>query len=316
MSANPDDIFREVLLASIQEQRAKRGWGIFFKSLFFLTFFAIIFSIWFPGSKKELSGKDANYAAVIDVKGAIGAGGNANAEDIISGLGAAFRDPKTQGVILNIDSPGGSPVEASEVYNEIFRLRQKYPEIKVYAVCTDMCTSAAYYIASATNTIYANKASLVGSIGVLIEGFGFVDTMQKLGVQRRLLMSGANKGFLDPFSPMSPHDAVIAQGMLSQIHDQFIQDVEKGRGTRLKINQDTFSGIPWTGSQAISLGLIDGFASVNDVARTVIQTKHIKDFTEKHDIISVIAQRLGATMAIHIGEMLGIGQGVREQTRF
>jgi len=314
MPVNPDDIFREVLLASIQEQRAKRRWGILFKSLFFILVFSIIFMAWMPDNKDLKPGKDSNYAGLVDIKGVIGAGGDASAEDIISGLDEAFKDPKTQGVILKINSPGGSPVEASEIYNEIFRLRQKYPEVKVYAVCTDMCTSAAYYIASATDAIYANKASLVGSIGVLIEGFGFVDTMQKIGVQRRLLMSGANKGFLDPFSPMSPHDQSIAQGMLDQIHDQFIADVEKGRGTRLKITQDTFSGIPWTGSQAISLGLIDGFGSSMDVARNVIQAKHLKDFTKKSDFFDQIAQRFGATMAIHLSEMLGIGQGVREQT--
>lgn len=315
MSANPDDIFREVLLASIQEQRAKRRWGIFFKGLFLILIFSIIFMAWMPDHKEGKGGKDTDYAALVDVKGVIGAGGNVNSDDVIEGLDAAFKDPKTQGVILKIDSPGGSPVTASEIYNEIFRLRQKYPDVKIYAVCTDMCTSAAYYIASATNSIYANKASLVGSIGVLIEGFGFVDTMQKLGVQRRLLMSGDHKGFLDPFSPMSPHDAVVAQVMLDQIHQQFISDVEKGRGTRLKINQDTFSGIPWTGSQAIGLGLIDGFGSSTEVARNVIQTKHVKDFTKQSDFLDKIAQRFGATMAIHLGEMLGLGEGVREQTR-
>ncbi|HEV2613705.1 MAG TPA: S49 family peptidase [Gammaproteobacteria bacterium] len=312
MPVNPDDIFREVLLASVNEQRARRRWGIFFKSLFFILIFSIIFMMW-SGGEEDKSGKDSNYAAVIDLKGVIGAGGNVSADDVNTALDEAFKDPKTQGIILKIDSPGGSPVEASEIYNEIFRLRHKYPDVKVYAVCTDMCTSAAYYIASATDDIYANKASLVGSIGVLIEGFGFVDTMQKLGVQRRLLMSGDHKGFLDPFSPMSAHDQLIAQGMLDQIHQQFISDVEKGRGTRLKINQDTFSGIPWTGAQAIELGLIDGFGSPTDVARTVIQAKHLKDFTKKTDFLDAIASHLGATMAIHLGEMLGIGQGVREQ---
>lgn len=311
MPVNPDDIFREVLLASIQEQRARRRWGIFFKGLFFLFIFSIIFMIW-NASREEKPTKGDKYAALIDVKGVIG-GGNVSAEDVIGSLDAAFKDPNTQGVILKIDSPGGSPVDASEVYNEIFRLRKKYPDTNIYAVCTDMCTSAAYYIASATNSIYANKASLVGSIGVLIEGFGFVDTMQKVGIQRRLLMSGSNKGFLDPFSPMSPHDKIVAQGMLDQIHDQFISDVEKGRGTRLKINQDMFSGIPWTGSQAIELGLIDGFGSPMDVARNVIQAKNIKDFSQKSDFLDKIAARFGASMAIHLGAILGIGQGVREQ---
>jgi protease-4 len=312
MPVNPDDIFREVLLASVKEQRAKRRWGIFFKSLFFISVFSIIYMAWSSGDETPAS-KAEKYAAIVEVKGVIGPSSNANADDVISGLDEAFKDPKTQGIILKIDSPGGSPVDASEIYNEIFRLRAKFPDKKIYAVCTDMCTSAAYYIASSTDAIYANKASLVGSIGVLIEGFGFVDTMQKLGVQRRLLMSGEHKGFLDPFSPMSPKDETIAQGMLDQIHQQFISDVEKGRGNRLKVTPDMFSGIPWTGSQAISLGLIDGFGSPADVARSVIQAKHLKDFSKKTDIFDQLASHFGATMAIRVGEMLGIGQGVREQ---
>jgi protease-4 len=314
MPVNPDDIFRDVLLASIKEQRAKRRWGIFFKGLFFLTFFIIVFSIWLGGSGKS-SSKGPNYAALVDVYGVVGPNSDASADAIIPSLDEAFKDPKTQGVILKIDSPGGSPVDASEIYNEVMRLRDKYPEVKVYAVCTDTCTSAAYYIASSANYIYANQASLVGSIGVLIEGFGFVDTMQKLGVQRRLLVSGDHKGFLDPFSPLSVRDQSIAQDMLNQIHDQFIADVEKGRGTRLKIDKDTFSGIPWTGSQAIGLGLIDGFGSVRDVARNVIKVKRMKDFTRKSDFFDRIASRLGASMAVHLGAELGVGQGVREQSR-
>ena len=314
MPVNPDDIFRDVLLASIKEQRAKRRWGIFFKSLFFLTFFIIVFSMWL-GSSDKSSTKGPNYAALIDVYGVVSPNSDASADAIIPSLDEAFKDPKTQGVILKIDSPGGSPVDASEIYNEVMRLRQKYPEVKVYAVCTDTCTSAAYYIASSANYIYANQASLVGSIGVLIEGFGFVDTMQKLGVQRRLLVSGDHKGFLDPFSPLSARDQSIAQDMLNQIHDQFIADVEKGRGTRLKIDKDTFSGIPWTGSQAMGLGLIDGFGSVRDVARNVIKVKRMKDFTRKSDFFDRIASRLGASMAVHLGAELGVGQGVREQSR-
>ncbi|MDX2163809.1 MAG: S49 family peptidase [Gammaproteobacteria bacterium] len=314
MPVNSDDIFRDVLLASIKEQRAKRRWGIFFKSLFFLTFFIIIFSMWLSGSDKS-STKGPNYAALVDIHGVIGPSSDASADAVIPSLDEAFKDPKTQGVILKIDSPGGSPVDASEIYNEVMRLRQKYPEVKVYAVCTDTCTSAAYYVASSANEIYANQASLVGSIGVLIEGFGFVDTMQKLGIQRRLLVSGDHKGFLDPFSPLSPRDQSIAQDMLNQIHDQFIADVEKGRGTRLKIDKDTFSGIPWTGSQAIGLGLIDGFGSVRDVARNVLKVKRMKDFTQKTDFFDRIASRIGASMAVHLSEELGAGQGVREQSR-
>lgn len=314
MSANPDDIFREVLLASIKEQRAKRRWGIFFKSLFFLTFFSIVFMMWFGGSGSD-SSKGPDYAAIIDLNGVIGPSSDASADAIIPSLDEAFKDPKTQGVILKIDSPGGSPVDASEIYNEVFRLRQKYPDVKVYAVCTDSCTSAAYYIASSANYIFANKASLVGSIGVLIEGFGFVDTMHKLGIQRRLLVSGDHKGFLDPFSPLSQADQSIAQNMLNQIHDQFIRDVEKGRGSRLKINGDTFSGIPWTGSQAIGLGLIDGFGSPRDVARNIIKVKRMKDFTRKSDFFDRIASRMGASMAVHLGEEFGIGQSIREQSR-
>jgi protease IV len=305
MTMNSDEVLRDVLLATVKEQRAKRRWGIFFK-LIMLIFVLVILGMGFS-KKSHYFKADEKFTALVDLDGIISANSQANADNIVSGIDEAFKDSDTKGIILRIDSPGGTPVQASEVYNEILRQRALHPNIKIYAVCTDICTSAAYYIASATDEIYANPSSLVGSIGVLMDGFGFTDTLQKLGIQRRLLTSGDHKGFLDPFSPLKPEDEKIAQTMLDIVHQQFIHDVMKGRGHRLNVNQDTFSGLAWTGQQARAQGLIDGFGSAGQVARDVIKAEHIEDFNVKASPLDFFADHIGASFANHITAMLGFG---------
>lgn len=303
MAMNSDEILRDVLLEAVKEQRAKRRWGIFFKLIILMFLLIIVISSFSKSS--DILNSDKKFTAVVDVNGVIGASRDASADNIVTGIDDAFKASGTKGIILKIDSPGGTPVQASEVYNEIMRQRSLHPNIKIYAVCTDVCASAAYYMASATDSIYANPSSLVGSIGVLMDGFGFTDALQKLGIQRRLLTSGDHKGFLDPFSPLNPEDAKIAQTMLDSVHKQFIEDVVKGRGSRLKINQDTFSGLAWTGQQALGQGLIDGFGSPAQVARNVIKADHIENFTVKPNPFDVFADHIGASFAGHIGAMMG-----------
>lgn len=301
------DPLHELLFATLKEQRAKRRWGIFFKLLFLTLFLLIVLVVWIQSEQSSAS-EDQPHAALVDVDGFIGANSSADADNVMRALGTAFKNPQTKGVILRIDSPGGSPVQASYIYNDVMRLRATHPNIKVYAVCTDMCTSAAYYIASSANDIYANPASLVGSIGVLINGFGFVGAMDKVGVQRRLITSGSRKGFLDPFSPMTPEDDQFAKTMLDQVHQQFIHDVEQGRGTRLKITPETFSGLAWTGQQALNMGLIDGFGSAQDVARNELKVKHMVNYTVRPGIVDQIASRFGASFAGNLAADLGMGK--------
>jgi protease-4 len=302
MVVNSEEVLRDVLLAAIKEQRARRRWNIFFRFLF-LAVIALLLAIFFSDNS-PFSGKPQKFTAVVNVNGIIGPDQEASADKIVSGLDDAFKDTSTKGIVLRINSPGGTPVQASQVYNEIMRQRALHPNIKVYAVCNDMCTSAAYYIASAADAIYANPSSLVGSIGVLMEGFGFTDAIQKLGVQRRLMISGDYKGFLDPFSPLKPQDVQMAQTMLDIVHEQFIRDVEKGRGARLKVNQNTFSGLVFTGQQALSQGLIDGFGSTGQVAREVIKAERIEDFTVKSGLLGFFADRIGASFAHHLAAVM------------
>lgn len=305
--ANSDDILRDLLYASLKEQRARRRWGIFFKLLFFTSLFLVIWLIWpVDESIGKNSKAKANHSALIEIKGPIDSEAQANADDIMTSLDNAFKDPTTKGIILSVNSPGGSPVQAIDVYNEIKRLRIAHPAIKVYTVCQDICTSAAYYIASASDEIYASPASLVGSIGVLIDGFGFVDGMHKLGIERRLLISGDHKGFLDPFSQLKETDRKFAQDMLNEVHEQFISSVKQGRGKRLKITSDIFSGLAWTGQQALNEGLIDGFGSSRDVARNVIKEENIVNYTVKPNVFDKLTSRFGASFALQFGEVLGL----------
>jgi len=310
LSADPQwerKTLEKVLLASVKEQRRQRRWGIFFKLLFFTYFFLILWLIW-PREAIHSSPKGKPHVGLVEIRGAIDDNSPANADDIIESLHQAFKDKDTQAIILRINSPGGSPVQADSVYNEIRYLKNRHSKIKVYAVCSDSCASAAYYIASAADMIYASPASLVGSIGVLLDGFGFVDGMHKLGVQRRLITSGNHKGFLDPFSPLKPEDERFAQNLLGNVHEQFINKVKQGRGTRLQNTPDIFSGLAWTGQQALPLGLIDGYGDLYTVARDVIKNKNIMDYTVKPNVIEQITDRLGASFSKEIGSELGLQQ--------
>jgi protease-4 len=223
---------------------------------------------------------------------------------VISGLQAAFEDKNTKGVVLRINSPGGSPVQAGQINDEIRRLKTKYPNTPIYAVVEEMCASGGYYVAAAADRIYVDKASLVGSIGVLMDGFGFTGTMEKLGVERRLITAGENKGFLDPFSPMSEKQKEYAQQMLNEIHQQFIAVVKAGRGQRLKESPELFSGLVWNGTKSIELGLADALGSVDSVARDVIKAEDVVDFTREENISERLAKRFGAAMGRGFASMM------------
>lgn len=236
------------------------------------------------------------HTAMVDIRGEIAEDQEASADNIMSSLRDAFESKTAKAVVLRINSPGGSPVQAGLVNDEIRRLKKLHGK-KVYAVCEEMCASAAYYIAVSADAIYVDKASIVGSIGVLMDGFGFTGTMDKLGVERRLLTSGKNKGILDPFSPMSDAHKAYAQAMIDQIHEQFIAAVRAGRGKHLKENEDTFSGLFWNGAQAVDLGLADQLGSLDQVAREVVKAEDVVDYTQKENMAERLARKLGASMA-------------------
>jgi protease-4 len=297
-------ILEKVALAAVQEQRRGRRWGIFFKMLAFVYLFVLLFigMGWFI-KKDGLPGK---HTALVEMRGVIAAGGSASADNVISALQEAFKDTGTQGVILRINSPGGSPVQAGYINDEIRRLRAKYPKIPIYTVVEDVCASGGYYIAVAADRIYVDKASIIGSIGVLMDGFGFTGLMDKLGIERRLLAAGENKGFLDPFSPIRDSQKAHAETMLSEIHQQFISVVRQGRGKRLKETPEMFSGLFWTGQKSIELGLADAIGSVEYVAREVIKAEDIIDFTQRENVAERLARKFGATMAETLVRLGGV----------
>jgi protease-4 len=281
----------------LREQRSRRRWGIFFKLLAFayLTALLVVAVDW--GGSTERLGDGKRHTALIDITGVIQSRGDASAEHVISALQAAFEDKGTAGVVLRINSPGGSPVQAGIINDEIWRLRGKYPEVPVYAVVEDLCASGGYYVAAAADRIYVDKASIVGSIGVLMDGFGFTGTMEKLGIDRRLLTAGENKGFLDPFSPQNAQQKAYAQVMLDEIHRQFIDVVRKGRGKRLKETPEMFSGLMWSGTRSIEMGLADALGTVDSVARDVIKAEDVRDYTVKANFAEKLAKQFGADMA-------------------
>lgn len=295
----------KLLWATLKEQKSQRHWKIFFRLCYLIIFIALFLLIRNSMSPAS-SDKSKPHTALITLEGEISATDSANASDIIQSLDAAFADRDTKGVILNIDSPGGSPVQASEIYSEINRQRQLHPKIKLYAVCSDICASGSYYVAAAADEIYVNPSSLVGSIGVLMDGFGFVGTMDKLGIQRRLATAGSHKGFMDPFSPESDSDKIYLQTMLDDLHNQFINSVKAGRGNRLKDDPDLFSGLVWTGDRAVQLGLADGFGSVNEVARNVIKAEDIVDYTQKPNPLSGLMSVLGVSSAKTFAKVTGL----------
>jgi protease-4 len=300
-------LLEKTLLASVQEQRRARRWGIFFKSLTFLYLFVMLVMFSPLMDFEKGASRKASHTALIEVKGMIADTEAASADNIVGSLRSAFEDEKTKGVILRINSPGGSPVQSGYIYDEIRRLRAQKPNIKVYAVITDLGASGAYYIASAADQIYADKASLVGSIGVTAAGFGFVGTMEKLGVDRRTYTSGEHKAFLDPFQPPKPDETAFWQGVLDTTHKQFIASVKAGRGDRLKDKDhpELFSGLVWTGEQAVALGLVDGLGSASYVAREVIGEKDMVDYTVQESPFDRFSKKLGSSVAEQIAMWAG-----------
>ncbi len=283
----------KLVFASLNEQRTARRWRVFVR-LSWLLFFVVL--VWLGLSE---GGSGSNVAtphtAMVEIKGEIASGGEASADLIVSSVRAAFEDTGAQAVVLLINSPGGSPVQAGIVNDEIRRLKLIHKK-PVYAVVEESCASAAYYIAVSADKIFVDKASIVGSIGVLMDGFGFTGLMDKLGVERRLMTAGANKGFLDPFSPQTEVQRAYAQTMLNQIHQQFIDVVKAGRGDRLKETPETFSGLFWSGQQAIGLGLADQLGSLDFVAREVVKAEDIIDYTRRENVAERLVKRFGVAM--------------------
>jgi len=280
----------------IEEQRRARRWSIVFKTLGFIYLFVLLFIAlgWIGGKERPLPGK---HTALVEVSGVIAGDSPASAERVNAGLQDAFKDGNTAGVIVRVNSPGGSPVQAGQINNEIRRLRGLHPKIPLYVVVEDICASGGYFVAVAADRIYVDPASIVGSIGVLMDGYGFTGTMDKLGVERRLITAGENKGFLDPFSPLNPKHKEYAEKMLSEIHRQFVDVVKQGRGNRLKDSPELFSGLIWTGQKSIELGLADALGSVEYVARDIIKAEEIVDFTPRENIAERFARRFGGAMA-------------------
>src|SRR5215470_5207223 len=278
----------------LEQQRARR-WGIFFKLLTFAFLFVTLFVVLASIFESERTCLD-KCTAMVELTGELDSEGRASAENVIAGLQAAFKNKGTQGVVLKIDSPGGSPVQAGEINDEIRRLRGKYPDTPIYAVVGDICASGAYYVAVAADKIYVDKASLIGSIGVIIEGFGFVGSLEKLGVERRVMTAGENKDFLDPFSPLTDKEKEYAQRMIDEIHQQFIAVVKQGRGSRLKESPELFSGLVWNGQRSIELGLADALGSVGSVARDVVKAEEVVDFTPQENLAERVARKFGATL--------------------
>ena len=280
----------------LQERRRARRWSIFFKLVVVVFLLPLVVLVWGTISAKERVCLD-KCTALVEVRGELDSGGRASADRVIQGLQAAFKNSGTRGVVLRVNSPGGSPVQAGQIYEEVRRLRAANPDKPLYAVVDEVAASGGYYVAVAAERIYVDKASLVGSIGVIMEGFGFVGAMDKLGIERRVLTAGANKALLDPFSPVNPVQRDAIQANLDEVHQQFIAAVREGRGDRLKEAPEVFSGLVWNGKRAIDLGLVDALGSLESVARDVIKADEIVDFTPEEGLTERFARRFGATFA-------------------
>jgi len=288
----------KLALRALEEQRRARQWTTLVRLLWITLVFLVVAAAlgWIGGSSKEPM-RTGKHTALVDLRGVIGVESRASADRMIQALNAAFKDKHTQGVVLRINSPGGSPVQSGYINDEIRRLRAKYPEIPLHAVIQDLCASGGYYVAVAADRIYVDKASLVGSIGVIMSSFGVTGAMEKLGVERRAYTAGENKDFLDPFAPENPAHREHAKQMLDEIHQQFIKTVRDGRGKRLKESPEIFSGLVWTGERAVQLGLADGLGSLDSVAREVIKAETVVDFTPEENYFEQLSKRLGTGAA-------------------
>jgi len=303
-------VLEKLAMAQIREARTARRWGIFFKSLAFLyvlTFLVLLIPDDFTGA--GMSKDQEGFTAIIEIQGIIADDAEASADNVVTGLRDAFEHEDTKAVILRINSPGGSPVQSSYIHDEINRLSKKHEDIPLYAVVTDICASGGYYIASAADQIYVNKSSIVGSIGVLMDGYGFVDTIDKLGIERRLMTAGEHKGIMDPFSPIKEFEKDHLQGVLDELHQHFIDAVKTGRGNRLKDDDKVFSGLFWSGEQSIELGLADGLGSSSYVAREIVQAETLKDFTVREDAFERFIEKFGASVSESLLKLTGVSSG-------
>lgn len=302
-TATENALLTQFARAYLQQQRSEQRWRWFWRLIWLFVAASIIWGTLqtVPSAKAPTTA----HTALVEVRGAIATDAEANADNLMAALRSAFEDNSARGVVMRINSPGGSPVQAGLVHDEIIRLKALHKK-KVYAVCEEMCASAAYYIAAAADQVVVDKASVVGSIGVLMDGFGFTGAMDKLGVERRLMTSGSNKGMLDPFSPRDPVQETYAQTMIDQIHRQFIAVVKQGRGDRLKESPEVFSGLFWNGEQAVSMGLADKLGSLDQVAREDMKAEDIIDYTQKENLAERLAKRFGASIGA------GMVQAMRE----
>ena len=302
------DVVNRLAFSALEEQRRARRWNIFFKCLLALYLLALLI-LYLPTDWAELLEGTTKHTALVELSGPISDTAEASADTVIGGLRDAFDSENTKGVILRANSPGGSPVQSSYIYHEIKRLRELHPDIPLYAVVTDICASGCYYVVSAADEIYVDNASIVGSIGVRMDSFGFVDGMQKLGIERRLYTAGENKGFLDPFLPSKESDVEHVRLLLGSIHEQFKNDVRDGRGERLKDDAQLFSGLVWTGAESVDMGLADHIGSAGKVARDVIGAEDIVDYTQTPDLLKRISDRIGVAMVGTMSETFSSNAG-------
>lgn len=289
------ELMQRLVFASLNEQRRARRWGIFFK-LAGLAYLVWVTTLLLLSPELELGKRHQAHTAVVEVSGLIAAGETASADNIVAALREAFENEHAEGIVLRINSPGGSPVQSRYVNREILRLREEHPDRPVYAVVTDVGASGAYYIAVAADEIYVDPSSIVGSIGVRMDAFGFVEAIDKLGIERRLLTAGEHKALLDPFLPVEESEREHVEGLLGRIHEQFVEAVKEGRGDRLTDDPEIFSGLVWTGEQAVALGLADGFASPGQVAREIVKAEDVVDYTRQRPLIERLADRVGSAV--------------------
>ena len=298
------EVIEKLALAAVTEQTRARRWGVFFKSLMFVYLLAVFGVAMYPKLSQNIGADSKDHTAIVDVVGVIAEDKEANAASIIESLRSAVKDEHTKGIILHANSPGGSPVQSSYVYEEIRKIKKEHPTLPIYAVVSDMCASGCYFIVAASDKIFVNPSSLVGSIGVLMDGFGFVDVMQKLGIERRLLTAGTHKAMLDPFSPPKVDETQYMKSLLDQVHQQFIAAVKAGRGDRLKENPDMFSGLVWTGEEGLKLGIVDGISNQDAVAKDLIGAEKLVDFSQQEQLLDKIAGKLGSSFGHELGSMI------------